>query len=222
MKRLLDLFCSVTALILLSPLLLAVALILWVTGENEVFYVQSRVGQWGRRFGVIKFATMLKNSPEMGTGYVTMKNDPRVLPVGRWLRATKVNELPQLVNVVKGDMSLVGPRPQSERCFRAFEARAQEEIMKVKPGLTGLGSLIFRDEETLLGDDTSTEFYDSVVAPYKGSLEIWYVDNQSFLLDLKIILFTAVLVFYPSIPISRESFGVCIPQPPSELQHLVG
>lgn len=222
MKRLLDLICSVTALILLSPLLLAVALILWVTGENEVFYVQSRVGQWGRRFGVIKFATMLKNSPEMGTGYVTMKNDPRVLPVGRWLRATKVNELPQLVNVVKGDMSLVGPRPQSERCFRAFEARAQEEIMKVKPGLTGLGSLIFRDEETLLGDDTSTEFYDSVVAPYKGSLEIWYVDNQSFLLDLKIILFTAVLVFYPSIPISRESFGVCIPQPPSELQHLVG
>ena len=222
MKRLLDLICSISALVVLSPLLFAVALILLVTGENEVFYVQSRVGQWGRRFGVIKFATMLKNSPRMGTGYVTMRNDPRVLPIGRWLRATKINELPQLLNVVKGDMSLVGPRPQSERCFSAFEAKAQEEIIKVKPGLTGLGSLIFRDEETLLGDDTSTEFYDSVVAPYKGSLEIWYVGNQSLLLDLKIILFTAVLVFYPSTPISRKSFGVCIPPPPSDLRHLVG
>lgn len=220
MKRAIDVACSLVALLLLSPLLTAIVLILSVTGEREIFYVQTRVGRWRRNFGVLKFATMLKDSPQMGTGYVTMKDDPRVLPVGRWLRATKINELPQLVNVLRGEMSLVGPRPQSERCFAAFSEAAQKEISKVKPGLTGLGSLVFRDEETLLGTDTDTIFYDHVVAPYKGDLEIWYVSNQSLWLDLKIIMSTVLLICLPSSPVSITTFGD-LPVPPAELEHLV-
>jgi Sugar transferases involved in lipopolysaccharide synthesis len=125
MQRLFDIILSVIALAILSPLLVPVAVVLRMTGEGEVFYVQQRVGRGGRSFGLFKFATMLKNSPNLGTGTVTVRDDPRVLPVGRFLRRTKINELPQLINILKGDMSIIGPRPQTRRCFDAFPAEAQ-------------------------------------------------------------------------------------------------
>jgi lipopolysaccharide/colanic/teichoic acid biosynthesis glycosyltransferase len=127
---------------------------------------------------------MLKNSPAIGTGTVTIKNDPRILPIGHFLRKTKINELPQLLNILFGDMSVIGPRPQTQRCFDAFTATSQAAIVQVRPGLSGIGSIIFRDEENLLhGQADSVRFYDEVIAPYKGALEEWYVVHQG-LVDL--------------------------------------
>jgi hypothetical protein len=129
--------------------------------------LQSRVGRSGKPFNLYKFVTMLKNSPAIGTGTVTIKNDPRILPIGHFLRKTKINELPQLLNILFGDMSVIGPRPQTQRCFDAFTATSQAAIVQVRPGLSGIGSIIFRDEENLLhGQADSVRFYDEVIAPY--------------------------------------------------------
>ena len=217
MQRLLDIVLSGLALLVLSPLLIPVALALRLTGEGEIFYVQQRVGRGGRPFGLYKFATMLKDSPNIGTGTVTVKHDPRVLPLGRFLRKTKLNELPQLLNIFLGDMSIIGPRPQTKRCFDAFPARSQAQIVKVRPGLSGIGSIVFRDEEELMHASAEPErFYDDVIMPYKGLLEEWYVANQGLRTYLGSILLTAWVVLVPG---SRAVWRVFrdLPPPPAEL-----
>ena len=133
MKRILDIFFSVTALIFLLPLFVPVCILLKFTGEGEIFFLQNRVGKNGQNIKLFKFATMLKNSPEIGTGTLTVKGDPRVLPVGKFLRKTKINELPQILNIISGEMSIIGPRPQEIRCFNAFPKSSQNTIKKVKP-----------------------------------------------------------------------------------------
>ena len=138
MQRLLDILFSTSALIILSPLFVPIIVVLRLTGEGEIFFRQQRVGRGGVKFDLLKFATMLRNSPNMGTGTVTLKDDPRVLPVGRVLRTTKLNELPQLLNILLGDMSLIGPRPQTQRCFDAYPKSSQVEIVKVVPLFTPL------------------------------------------------------------------------------------
>ena len=191
MQRALDIMLSLAGLLLLSPLLLLVAVVLRCTGEGEVFYRQQRIGLAGVEFGLFKFATMLKHSPSIGTGTITLRDDPRVLPVGRFLRKSKINELPQLLNVLLGDMSLVGPRPQTRRCFNAFPERSRASIVRVRPGLTGIGSLVFRNEEALMdGAADADRFYDDVIMPYKGKLEEWYVANASLGLYCKLLLLT--------------------------------
>jgi len=120
MIRFFDIVFSSIAIVVLSPLFIVVMIILRFTGEGEVFFRQNRVGKDGTKFKVIKFATMLKASPTIGTGTVTLKNDPRILPFGKILRRAKINQLPQLINVLKGEMSIIGPRPQDQRCFDAF------------------------------------------------------------------------------------------------------
>ena len=195
MQRLADILLSLAGLLVLAPLFAVVAVVLRLTGEGDVFYRQQRVGRGGEPFGLIKFATMLRNSPSIGTGTITLRNDPRVLPVGRFLRKTKINELPQLVNVLRGEMSLVGPRPQTPRCFAAFPERSRACIVQVRPGLTGIGSLVFRDEEELMHESRDPDaFYDSVIMPYKGLLEEWYVANASPALYLKLVLLTGWIV----------------------------
>ncbi len=198
-KRVLDILLSLAALFFLLPLLLPVALLLRGTGEGYVFYRQPRVGRGGRMFGLYKFATMLKDSPNLPGGLLTTKRDPRILPVGRFLRATKINELPQLLNVLLGDMSLIGPRPQARAHFEVFPEHVKQEIVKVRPGLSGVGSIVFRDEESILAkcDTDRQHFYAQEIAPYKGELELWYVQHQSFTLDLLLILFTIQVVVYP-------------------------
>ena len=148
--RFFDVVLSCLALIVLSPLLIPIVLFLKFSGEGEIFFLQERVGKNREMFKLFKFATMLKDSPSMGTGTVTMKNDPRVLPAGKFLRKTKINELPQLLNVFIGHMSLVGPRPQAPRCFDAFPVESQDIIVQVKPGLSGIGPIVFRGEEDIL------------------------------------------------------------------------
>jgi lipopolysaccharide/colanic/teichoic acid biosynthesis glycosyltransferase len=219
MQRLLDIVLSALALIALAPLLAPVAIILRFTGEGEIFFVQPRVGKEGRVFGLYKFATMLKNSPNIATGTITVKSDPRILPVGRFLRKTKINELPQLLNIFFGDMSLVGPRPQTQRCFEAFPVNTRECIVKVLPGLSGIGSIIFRDEEELLeGASDSTRLYDEVIMPYKGVLEEWYVTNRTIFTYVLVVLLTMWVVVFPRSAIVWKVFPT-LPLPPENLRN---
>ncbi len=221
LQRFFDILFSSVALIVLSPLLIPIAIILRFTGEGEVFYKQKRVGQYGKPFYLIKFATMLKNSPNMGTGTITVKNDPRVLPVGKFLRKTKINELPQLINILKGDMSIIGPRPQDHRCFMAFSKEAQEAIKKLKPGLSGIGSIAFRDEEVTL-DNCNLEYddcYDYHIAPYKGELEIWYFHNNSLYVYFMLIFLTIWVVIFPNSQLYEKVFKN-LPKKPKELAYL--
>ena len=150
LKRFMDIIFSILALILLLPLFIPVILLLLLTAEGQVLYFQERLGYKNKPFQIWKFATMLKNSLEMGSGSITLKADFRVTKVGKFLRKTKINELPQIVNILKGDISFVGPRPLVQTTFQAYSEKIQSQIYNVKPGLTGIGSIIFRDEETLI------------------------------------------------------------------------
>jgi lipopolysaccharide/colanic/teichoic acid biosynthesis glycosyltransferase len=220
MQRFFDILFSGLALLVLAPLLIPIIIILRLTGEGEIFFTQQRIGKGGKPFGLLKFATMLKDSPNIGTGTVTLKDDPRILPFGRFLRKTKINELPQLINILKGDMSVVGPRPQAPRCFGAFPKAMQEEIVKVRPGLSGIGSIIFRDEENLLHDsDEPVRFYDEVIAPYKGALEEWYIQNQNLRNYFLLIFMTVWVVLFPKSQIVWR-FLEGLPVPPTELSGL--
>mgnify|MGYP003779072393 CR=1 FL=1 len=198
MQRCLDLLLSSVALLFLLPLFFAIMLILSCTGEGEVFFRQQRVGKNGKTFCLIKFATMLRDSPSMTMGTITIKNDPRVLPFGKFLRSTKINELPQLINVLKGDMSLIGPRPQTERCFSAFTASAQKKILSVRPGLSGVGSIVFRGEQEMMNASNHPDkFYDEEIMPYKGLLECWYVEHKSIWLYIACIVLTIWVMIFP-------------------------
>jgi len=199
MKRALDILLSVLALIILSPLLIVVAFILRCTGERYVFYWQPRVGYQGRVFHLCKFVTMLKDSPNLPGGVLTAKNDPRILPFGRILRAAKINEIPQFWNVLRGDMSLIGPRPQAPAHFEIFPEHVKREIIKVRPGLSGIGSIVFRNEESILAvcHTDQMDFYANDIAPYKGELEVWYVQHRSVAIDLLLILLTVQVVLFP-------------------------
>ena len=199
LQRFFDIVFSTIAIILLSPILIIVMIILKFTGEGEIFYVQPRVGYDGKIFNLLKFATMLKDSPNMGTQTVTVKDDPRVLPFGKFLRKTKINELPQLFNILMGDMSIIGPRPQAHRCFLAFDKKTQDTITKVKPGLSGIGSIVFRDEESMLDSHKSDrlDFYDKIIAPYKGELESWYIKHKNIYTYFSLIFMTIWVVLKP-------------------------
>jgi lipopolysaccharide/colanic/teichoic acid biosynthesis glycosyltransferase len=198
MKRLLDILFSLVLIVLFFPFGLILAIILRLTGEGKIFYFQPRVGYQGTTFKLAKFATMLEDSPNLGTRDITLEGDPRVLPVGRFLRKAKINEIPQVFNLLKGDMTLVGPRPLTPCNFNLYPERIKKEIVKAKPGLTGVGSIIFRDEESIISNSSKDymECYRDDIAIYKGELEIWYIMNRTFVLDVKIVMLTPwVLIF---------------------------
>ncbi|MFA7492570.1 MAG: sugar transferase [Proteiniphilum sp.] len=202
-KRIFDILSSATALIILSPLLIPVIIGLKLTGEGEVWYFQERVGYKNRRFKIFKFATMLKGSSKMPGGFITTRKDPRITPMGGFLRKSKINELPQLINILTGDMSVVGPRPVMPQSFEAYPEDIRTVIYNVKPGLTGIGSIIFRDEEELItqvkeqGGDV-WDFYKNTIYPFKGRLEQWYQQRRSFLTDMKLIILTAWVIVSPN------------------------
>ena len=207
MKRALDVVLSFSALVVLAPFLLPVVVILKLTGEGEVFYIQARAGRGGNSFGLFKFATMLKNSPNIGAGEITVQEDPRVLPFGQFLRKTKLNELPQLWNIFIGDMSVVGPRPMVLNTYAYYPQEARQKLNTIRPGLTGIGSIVFRDEERYLaGRDEPMEFYREHIIPYKSDLELWFVENNTLWLYIKIIFVTAWVVISPSSNIVNKVF----------------
>ena len=221
MQRFIDLLIAIFLLLVTAPVLLIIIVVLSVTGEREIFFCQDRVGLSGKTFRLYKFATMLKASPSIGTGTVTVKDDPRVLPVGKFLRQSKLNELPQLFNILIGDMSFIGPRPQTRRCFNAFPIKSKQAISQVRPGLSGIGSIVFRGEENLIQAAEDPEsYYDSVIMPYKGKLEEWYILNQNFLTYFKLICITAVVVLRPDARIVWRLFPN-LPQPPIQLSKVL-
>jgi lipopolysaccharide/colanic/teichoic acid biosynthesis glycosyltransferase len=195
LKRTIDILIATIALILLSPVLIPCCIILLFTGEREVFYKQERVGYKNRKFGIWKFATMLKNSPSIGTGEITLRNDPRVTKFGKLLRITKINELPQIINVFKGDMSIVGPLMQVS--VNLYPEAIRNRIYNCKPGMTGIGSLIFRDEEKMISDAADPKAMYATIYPYKGALEIWYQNHASLYTDFMIIFLTAYSIVFP-------------------------
>ena len=197
-KRLFDILISSVAILLLSPIFLVIIVLLKFTGEGHVFYLQDRVGYKNKRFKIWKFATMLVNSPNLATGDVTIKNDPRLLPMGKFLRKTKLNELPQLVNLIKGDMTFVGPRPLMPAGFERYSEYVQHRIYNVKPGVTGIGSIIFRDEESIVSQSSNYEATYQKINNFKGNLELWYQRHRSTLTDINLLFLTAWVIFRPN------------------------
>lgn len=198
-KRLLDIIISLISLTILLPIFIIVIIVLLLSGEGEVFYFQERIGLNNSKFQIWKFATMLKNSLNLGSGSITLQNDFRVTKPGTFLRKTKINELPQIINILKGDISLIGPRPLVNESFNLYSKEIQSKIYNVKPGLTGIGSIVFRNEESLISnikDEDPHEFYKRVISPYKGELEMWYQKNRSFLLDIQLIFMTAWVIIF--------------------------
>lgn len=221
MKRLFDIIVALTALSFLALPFLFVIIVLKLTGEHNVWYFQDRVGYQGKYFKVFKFVTMRVGSEFKGNKDITVRDDPRVLPFGKVLRMTKLNELPQILNVLKGDMSLVGWRPLVPRGFGDYSDEVKEKIVQCKPGITGIGSIVFRDEEAIIteagerGKDLIACYKEDIL-PHKGAVEIWYGNHQGMSLDLKIIFLTAWAILSPGGGGYRAWFPD-LPEPESEL-----
>jgi lipopolysaccharide/colanic/teichoic acid biosynthesis glycosyltransferase len=207
-KRIFDIIFSSIILLIILPLFVPVMIILKFTGEGKVFYKQERVGKNKKPFGLLKFATMLQNSPNLGGGDVTSADDPRVLPFGKILRKTKINELPQFLNILMGDMSVVGPRPTTFKNYSYYSEEIQQKIKHIKPGLTGVGSIVFRDEETFIRSAVKdpVAFYREDIAPFKGELEVWYSKREGFFVDMVLIFLTAFVVLFPKSKIMKKIY----------------
>lgn len=218
-KRLIDFILAFIALSILSPILIPVVIGLLLTGEHYVFYFQKRIGYRNKPFNIWKFATMLKASPNLPGGLHTTKRDPRLMPLGGFLRKTKINELPQLLNILKGDMSIVGPRPLVDKTFEPYSDHIKAKIYNVKPGLTGIGSIVFRDEERLLSETimTTAEYYSQHISPFKGELELWYQQHLSFYTDIMLIFLTAWVILFPKSELVYKVFKD-LPSRPEELK----
>jgi lipopolysaccharide/colanic/teichoic acid biosynthesis glycosyltransferase len=195
-KRFFDFLFSLVALIILSPLLIPIIIILKLTGEHEVFYFQKRIGRKNKEIDIWKFATMVKDSPNIGTGEITLRNDPRVTKAGKFLRRTKINEVPQIINVLKGDMSFVGPRPLMKKSFDHYTPEVQRMIYNTPPGITGIGSVIFRDEEKIVSESKDIQATYKQIFQYKGEVEMWYQQHISFYTDFMILFLTAWYIIF--------------------------
>lgn len=214
MIRLWDIFFVFLGRICLSWVYLCAVIGLLFTGEHKIIYKQKRVGKGGKGFTLYKSATMLEGSPNLPGGYITQDNDPRILFFGSYLRRTKVNELPQLFNILKGDMSFVGPRPQVRVHYEMYSEEQRKIINQLTPGITGVDSLFFRNEDAILRNSGKSyeHIHDEVITPFKGELERWYGMNKSVDMHLKIIYLVAVTIV-------NRHYSVLphFPTPPAEL-----
>ena len=171
MLRFFDIVFSVIALIILFPFMIPVMVALKLTGEHYIFYTQVRIGKHSRPFKVLKFATMLKDSPNLPGGLIIAPDDPRLLPMGKFMRKTKINELPQLLNVFIGQMSIVGYRPFAEEHYALYSEEVKKKIETMNPGLTGIGSIVFRDEEEILHFVSNRDyFHDKIIVTVHGDI----------------------------------------------------
>ena len=221
MIRFFDILFSGLAIIILFPFMLPIMIGLKLTGEHDIFYCQERVGKGGKIFKVLKFATMMRNSENMPGGVLTQKNDPRILPMGKFLRKTKINELPQLINIFIGQMSVIGPRPQAKRHYDLYSPEVKAAIDTIPPGLSGIGSIVFRDEEDMLNAvEDRDEFHDKIIAPYKGELEIWFTKHRNIITYFKLIFLTVLAVLKPSSNKWKTSFKD-LPTIPDELKEYI-
>ena len=193
-KRLFDLTVAVLGLILIWPLLLMVAILIKATSPGPILFAQRRVGQHGREFEILKFRTMVPNAASLGP-LVTATGDPRITPVGRVLRKYKLDELPQLWNVLVGQMSLVGPRPEVAKYVALYPTEAKRVVLSIKPGITDWAAIRFRHEEDILGAATDREqAYVEEILPIKIRIYMEYVHSRSLLMDLRILASTLLVV----------------------------
>lgn len=192
-KRIFDLLASALGLIILSPIFALIALLIRLTSPGPVFYRARRVGQGGREFTLYKFRSMVADADRRGPG-ITTAGDPRVTSIGRVLRRTKLDELPQLWNVLRGDMSLVGPRPEDPR-YVALYTPEQRRVLDVRPGITSLASIEYRNEEAVLHGPDWEQHYIHEVMPAKLAIDLRYVQRATLFTDLLIILRTLLALF---------------------------
>jgi lipopolysaccharide/colanic/teichoic acid biosynthesis glycosyltransferase len=200
-KRLLDLVVAGGGLVVIAPLLAIVAVLVKLSSPGPVFFTQERVGRGGRLFRLYKFRSM---RPDSGGPSVTSGGDARITPVGRFLRKWKLDELPQLINVVKGEMSLVGPRPEVPRYVRHY-SEEQRQVLSVRPGITGATQIEFRNEEELLaGRDDVERFYLETVMPAKLAIDLRYVRSRSLMGDIALVFRTLLALRHRGTPESSE------------------
>lgn len=194
MKRTFDIAVSFLGLVVLSPLLLLVAVVIKLDSPGPILFRQERIGRGFRPFFIFKFRTMVENPSDRGR-LITVGDDPRITSAGRFLRKTKIDELPQLINVFKGEMSLVGPRPEVRQYVELFR-KDYEQILRIRPGITDLASLKYHDEAAVLKqlENPEAEYCDRIL-PDKISLSKEYVQKSSFVFDLGVILKTLPKIF---------------------------
>ena len=196
-KRISDILISLVLILLFAPLMLFSVLLVILSSPGPLFYMQKRVGRNGEAFSIIKFRTMTVGADKCGPS-VTSADDVRITPVGRFMRRTKLDELPQLFNVLRGDMSLVGPRPQVPRFVDEFHSDLKDVVLSVPPGVTGITALCFRNEEKMLEQiDDRERYYIDHIMPVKLKLDAWYVRNRRLSADLFLLAATACLLSYP-------------------------
>lgn len=199
-KRLFDVVLTIIALVLLSPMMILTALVIKVSMPGPILFKQVRIGRYAKPFTIYKFRTMRLNNSKVS---VTLSNDSRITPFGNLLRKTKIDELPQLFNILKGEMSVVGPRPDVPGYYDTLKGDYQV-IWQLRPGLTGLDSMCYPNEQAILDKESDPElYYDTVLWPDKVRLNRWYAENRNLLMDVKILVNTfGVLVF------GREVFEI--------------
>jgi lipopolysaccharide/colanic/teichoic acid biosynthesis glycosyltransferase len=192
-KRIIDVVGASLGLLLTLPFFAVISAAIKLTSKGPVFYRGLRTGLNGKPFGIFKFRTMVIDAEKLG-GPSTALNDPRITPIGKFLRRYKLDEFPQLINILKGEMSFVGPRPQVERYTKLYKGE-EAIILSVRPGLTDYASLHFINMDSTLGDSDVDQKYLTEVEPLKNTLRIKYVKEQSFMTDMKILLKTLVRIF---------------------------
>lgn len=193
-KRIFDVIAAGCGVVLLLPLLALAALVIKMTSPGPVFFRQTRIGRNERPFMIYKFRTMIADAPSRGP-QITLGADPRITSFGAILRRYKIDELPQLFNVIAGDMSLVGPRPETPDYVALYTPAQRREIFRIRPGITDNASILFRNESELLGRaENPLDCYVNVILPRKGALYMDYVRNRSFLGDIAIIWRTIMII----------------------------
>ena len=196
MKRLFDVVVSFIGLLLLTPLLVLIAFLIKLTSPGPVFFKQPRVGRFGSIFLIHKFRTMVVNAEQLGLK-ITVGRDPRITKIGHFLRRSKLDELPQLIDVFLGRMSMVGPRPEVPEYVACYPEALRSVVLSVRPGITDLASIEFRDESAILGEASDPrKAYIERILPIKLKYYVEYVENQSFLRDFYIILKTILAIFF--------------------------
>lgn len=192
-KRIFDFISSLLVLLVFLPFFFLIAIWILLDSRGGVFYKQTRVGKNGKEFGLLKFRSMTAGADKQGL--ITVGNDSRVTRSGRFIRKTKIDEFPQLINIIKGDMSVVGPRPEVPK-YVALYSEEQKKVLSVRPGLTDLASLKYFDEQKLLGEsEDPEETYRKEIMPKKLELNLQYIAQQSLFLDLKLIFSTIFRIF---------------------------
>ncbi|MFN4033336.1 MAG: sugar transferase [Fimbriimonadales bacterium] len=206
-KRTVDSLVAAVGLLILAPLFVLIAALVRLDSPGSVFFAHERVGRGGRKFKVLKFRTMIADAPKRGAS-ITAGHDPRITRVGRILRQTKLDELPQLWNVLKGEMSLVGPRPEVEKYVQLWEPALREIVLSVRPGITGLTQIRYRHEERLLAQHADPEqYYRETLLPLKLQSDVEYVQRRSLWFDAWLLARTAVALFERERTLSPETHG---------------